>query len=139
VTPRLPVLRKLREFKRRCADLIMKCFCLNPDLAPFVVSGTRTILCTSFKPLHFLFSLSLPFSLFIFNQTTRNKPIRYGPPWDDTLKRRSEFATLHKETIDADREQAATKRLNIFWHSAKCFTNPLLVVCNRHANGRSNL
>jgi hypothetical protein len=26
--------------------------------------------------------------------------------WDDTLKRRSEFATLHKETIDADREQA---------------------------------
>jgi hypothetical protein len=47
--------------------------------------------------------------------------------WDDTLKRRSEFATLHKEVIDADREQAGYNDLISSGTAPKCFPKPLLV------------
>jgi hypothetical protein len=59
--------------------------------------------------------------------------------WDDTLKRRSEFAALHKEAIDADREQAGYNDFNIFWHSAQMFSKTITSrYTNRHSNGQSN-
>lgn len=55
--------------------------------------------------------------------------------WDDTLKRRSEFGTLHKDALDAEREQVGYDDFNVFWHKARIFTR---IISSRYANGQSN-
>jgi hypothetical protein len=100
-------------------------------MVPFIVSWNPHY------PLHFLLSL------FTQSNPLESNPLESNPfdmaSWDDTLKRRLEFAALHKEAIDADREQAGYNGFNIFWHSAQMFSKTITSrYTNRNSNGQSN-